>query len=363
MRYKEDWDRALERHKAWWEREIIDRVCISVTAPREEPSFPEPPATLTKKWTDIEYVLTCAEERIKCTYFGGDALPLFLPNLGPDVFSAFFGCPLTFAENTSWVSPIIRDWDEDIPKVRFDEGNHWWKLAKALTAAAVEWGRDKFFVELIDMHTGGDAISAMRGPQNLCMDLVERPDKVKELMERIKPITYHVYEELYGIIQTKMQGSSTWLQVWSPGRTNALQCDFIIMISPEMFREFFLEDLWEQAQWLDHSIYHLDGPGAIRHLDLLLDIPELDAIQWVPGAGAPPMSQWIPLLKRIQKANKGVHISVDPGEIEIILNELSPRGLFIQTYANTVEEADRIVALAAKMSCKKALTTSEPSCL
>ncbi|HHV62147.1 MAG TPA: hypothetical protein GXX51_05855 [Firmicutes bacterium] len=48
------------------------------------------------------------------------------------------------------MSPIIRDWDEDMPKVRFDEENRWWKLVKALTAAAVEWGRGKFFVELID---------------------------------------------------------------------------------------------------------------------------------------------------------------------------------------------------------------------
>lgn len=37
-----------------------------------------------------------------------------------------------------------------MPKVRFDEENRWWKLVKALTAAAVEWGRGKFFVELID---------------------------------------------------------------------------------------------------------------------------------------------------------------------------------------------------------------------
>ena len=63
-------------------------------------------------------------------------------------------------------------------------------------------------------------------------------------------------------------------------------------------------------------------------------------------------------MKRVQKANKGVHISVAPEEVEIILEELAPERLFIQTHANTVEEADRIVDLAAKMSCKKTLITS-----
>ena len=31
---------------------------------------------------------------------------------------------------------------------------------------------------------------------------------------------------------------------------------------------------------------HLDGPGATRHIDALLEVPELTAIQYVIGAGA-----------------------------------------------------------------------------
>ena len=33
MLYKEDWQTAQERLQAWWDREIIDRACIQVTAP------------------------------------------------------------------------------------------------------------------------------------------------------------------------------------------------------------------------------------------------------------------------------------------------------------------------------------------
>lgn len=42
----------------------------------------------------------------------------------------------------------------------------------------------------------------------------------------------------------------------------------------------------------------------MRHVDALLALPKLDGIQWIPGAGAPPVSEWIPLLEHIQAAGK-----------------------------------------------------------
>ena len=56
----------------------------------------------------------------------------------------------------------------------------------------------------------------------------------------------------------------------------------------------------------DQSIYHLDGPGQIPHLDILLEIPELDGIQWVPGAGNPGTgsAEWFPMYRRIQEKGK-----------------------------------------------------------
>jgi hypothetical protein len=34
---------------------------------------------------------------------------------------------------------------------------------------------------------------------------------------------------------------------------------------------------------------NLDGPGTLPHLEDILGISEIDAIQWVPGAGDPPL--------------------------------------------------------------------------
>lgn len=103
----------------------------------------------------------------------------------------------------------------------------------------------------------------------------------------------------------------------------------------------------------DHSVFHLDGYGATRHLDDLLAIPELNAIQWVPGDGAEPMPYWIPLLKRIQAGKKSIHISTRPEDVEILLENLNPEGLMINTYARSIEEAGYLVDMAAKLSARK----------
>ena len=87
-----------------------------------------------------------------------------------------------------------------------------------------------------------------------------------------------------------------------------MQCDFSAMISPVMFERFVVPSLSEQCAWLDRALYHLDGPDCVRHLDLLLQIPNLHAIQWTPGAGEPGAGdpKWFSLYDRILRAGKSI---------------------------------------------------------
>lgn len=96
---------------------------------------------------------------------------------------------------------------------------------------------------------------------------------------------------------------------------------------------------------LDYSIYHLDGPDAIKHLDMILEVKELNAIQWVPGAGKPPARAWTAMLKKIQQAGKSVYIHSPARDVEGILEELSPRGLMInvEDVFESVSEAEAFI--------------------
>ena len=143
--------------------------------------------------------------------------------------------------------------------------------------------------------------------------------------------------------------TTAWLPFYvTNGRYYIPSCDFSIMISSEMYREFFLPELLAEIAWLDRSIYHLDGPGALRHLDTLLDIPKLDAIQFVYGDGAKPASRWIHIFQRIQKTGKNLHISIEPHEVQFFMENLHPEGVMLQTEARSVDEADAILAKIAR---------------
>ena len=112
------------------------------------------------------------------------------------------------------------------------------------------------------------------------------------------------------------------------------------------FDALALPTLQSQCQQLDHVIYHLDGPEEIPHLKSLLRIPELDGIQWIPGehrsnTGDP---QWLPLYKQIQDADKLLVLDKVPfSRVHALLDQLSPKGLLIQTVAPTQQDAELLL--------------------
>ena len=130
-----------------------------------------------------------------------------------------------------------------------------------------------------------------------------------------------------------------------------LQCDLSVMISPEMFGEFIVEELTRTAGWLDHAIYHMDGLEQLRHLDLILAVPGIDMIQWVQVAGQPDITQNLKEVHRIQKAGKGLVVQAYKSQLDTIVREISPYGLdlLIMDAANP-DEADEIVKFVTKNS-------------
>ena len=76
--------------------------------------------------------------------------------------------------------------------------------------------------------------------------------------------------------------------------------DFFYMISKEMFDDVFLPGIISECRFYEKCIYHLDGEGDLRHLDSLLEIGELDGVQWVPGAGNEGFAKHIGTYKKIQ---------------------------------------------------------------
>lgn len=344
--YKPDFEEARAHWEAFWNQEIIDRPCLAVRANREGHEMPPAPPYMDGWDGDFAEAVARWEARASHIYYAGDAMPFIQPSFGPDQFGAFLGADLERSkdayERTSWAVSFVEDWEEALP-IRLDTEALWWKKMLEFMRVAGEASEGKFLVGMLDMHSNLDALASIREPQDLCMDLLDRPDLMHRAMRDVRALYAEVYEGLYEAGNMEGRGSIGWTSFYSPGRFAMTQCDFAIMVSPKMFDEFILPALAEESDFLDHSIYHYDGIGALVHLDSVLSIGSLNGVQWVPGAGNPPQAQWPDLLRRIQHTGKSLHISASPDEIKHLHGILEPEQVYYETSAKNEREADALI--------------------
>jgi 5-methyltetrahydrofolate--homocysteine methyltransferase len=127
------------------------------------------------------------------------------------------------------------------------------------------------------------------------------------------------------------------------------------MISPGMFERFVLPSLEKVSAAIGRSIYHLDGPEEIQHLDMLLAMPYVNAIQWVPLPQPPTAARPYPLqnfadkmslevYRRCLAAGKKVVLTgVNPAQTAEVFGALGGDGVFISTHCPTRSEADALI--------------------
>jgi hypothetical protein len=332
--FKPNYQQTRDRIEAFWKREVLDRplTMFTIARPLEE-QIALPPShhvSPSERWLDAAYQAESALARLSNIDFTiGDALPIAYPNLGPEIFSAFYGCPVHFSDwGTSWTDPILDDWADADP-LTLDWNHPYLLRLDEMTDALLEMGRGKFITGMTDWHPGGDALAAFRDPQRLAVDLIEHPVEVKQLLARVEADYFKMYDHFYKKLRAAGQPITSWLPLLADGKYYIPSNDFSIMISQRMYEEFFLPGLIRECQYLDRSIYHLDGPGALRHLDSILAIPELDALQWVFGAGNEGFERWVWVYQKAQAAGKGIQVTCTLEEVEQVMQVLSPRGLFL----------------------------------
>ncbi|HOE64932.1 MAG TPA: hypothetical protein PLO62_00260 [Candidatus Hydrogenedentes bacterium] len=348
-----DWETRLARQDAFWHRAVLDRpmVCMQWEAPT--PNVPPPPprahATIRDRWMDVEYLAETARAAVANTVYAGDALPSLFPNLGPTVFSAFFGLEPTFAETTTWTTPAIEDWSRT-EHVRFSEQNPYWLKVQEMTRALLEAGKGRFYVGMTDIHPGGDALAAFRGTIELNTDLLLDPEPVKRMLDEVHAVFQHVFQVSNDMLDDAKQACTAWPSIVSSLRWHVPQCDFSCMISKEMFDAFFLDKIRDECRFAEASLYHLDGPNALQHLDSLLEIPELNAVQWIYGAGHGRASDWTHIYKRCQQAGKGIQIvpPIDLDELDWLTTELRPEGVWSAVHVSNADEAEYVLDRIAR---------------
>ncbi|MEI6492633.1 MAG: hypothetical protein WCO94_08810 [Verrucomicrobiota bacterium] len=331
---KPDFDKALQRVEAWFSHAMLDRPPVRFSEHNADfnashtlagRSWPD----LRARWFDAEFQVDYFLESIRGRTFHGETFPVFSPNLGPNVYAAFHGAKLEYGEVTSWVEHCVHG-REDFARLQFSRDNEYFQGIEELTRVALEKCAGKFLVGYTDLHGSLDCVADWRDPQELCFDIIDDPEGVHEMLrianENFLP-TYDYFDE---VLKAHGQLSVAWMGIPSRGKMHIPSCDFTSMVSNEVFDEFFLPSLLAEVRHMTDNVFHLDGKGLLRHLDRILEIPEIQAIQWVQGVGDDlPIMQWLPVIKKIQAAGKGVIVDLHPSELEPFIAETRPEGIYL----------------------------------
>jgi len=351
---------SKKRFDAFWEHEVIDRCVLFLSAPGKSGNQQPQPVSVQQQWMDVDTRVKNAVAQEQTLL--GDGFKGAFPYFGPGCLAACIGSDYVLDESTVWFdqNPIIKDFSA-LPKIEFDPKSEIWQKIMEYTQKACDYGKGKLYTAITDIGGILDVIACLRGTQELLFDLYDYPEEVLALVDRVTDYWETAFNLQWDVISRYQEGCTAWMPLWCRQRYFPLQCDFCAMISPDMFETFVLPNLRRQTEFLDKSVYHLDGAQQIAHLDMILSLPKLTAIQWVPGAGNPNTTSecWYEMYDRIQAAGKGLILGADSGSpssleaIERTLKRLkTTRGVFFSgNYAN-VETAEKVLRIAEDVGAK-----------
>ena len=380
--YKLDWDKTKEKFRNYWNHKNTGRPLMCVIARRPEVEqfsdgtpveggyldqicqgkYYNMPEEL--KWKDMEDKYQNAQ-RIVDRYryfcethaFLGESFPNLNIDFGPGSLAAYLGSDIGFKEDTVWFKKCLDSWD-GVPKLQFDPENKWFKKHLQLAKDCRELAGKDFYVDMPDLMENIDVLASLRGAQDVLMDLLDEPEKVGERIKEVTDCYYDYYNRFYDVIKDEEGGNAyTVFQIWGPGRTVKLQCDFSAMMAPDDFRTYIQPSLKAQSEKADHVLYHLDGPAAIKHMDALMEIDGIDALQWTSGDAGPDgtLPDWDVIYDKAIAAGKSIWVKVYSGEFEDwirnvdrIVKKYGSHSLFLLFPEMSMEQAVYLLDYAEK---------------
>ena len=349
--WKTNLEESKKRYIDWWNQKGI---VISMWehlekdgVPHESILPPHPFANIDQRWFDPIWRAKNLHYQLSKSSFMADILPVANTQLGPGSLAACLGANLEGGEDTIW----IREDTNFDGVIQLNEDNRWWQLHLNLLKECKKLSYGKYFVGCPDLIEGLDTMASLIGTDNVLLNMLMQPEVLQDQLQKINNIYFAVFDRIYDIIREGNEMAFCYFSLWAPGKVTKLQSDISLMISEDDFRIFAQPYLREQAQKIDYTLYHLDGVDAIRHLDAVLEIEELNAVQWTPGVGEPQGGnpRWFDLYKKILANGKSVMANwITLDELEPLLDQVGNQGLHLNIDFKTEHDIEAELKIIQK---------------
>jgi len=343
--FKKNWHDSKKRYIKWWNQQgsIISswsgfsKFSANDVFRGEVPSWAD-------FWSNPECSARYNEYVLANLSYPADILPIARTDLGPGSLCLFLGCGIkAFSDRTVWYSAA--DYDIFKEPLKFN-ANGWWHVQQSIIQKNLEYSSGRYFVGCPDLIENLDVLASLMGTEQLLFALSEKPAQIIEKTFEINQVYFEVYNRIYEMLKDE-EGNFCYgpFNLWAPGKTAKVQCDFSVFISPAMFKEFVVPALTQQCSAMDYTMYHIDGSDELRHLDMLLEIENLKAFEWTPepSVNSGGSAEWFDFYKRILNAGKSLQlIHIRPKEVEPLFENLGTKGLYLAVDCQTPAELERL---------------------
>ena len=346
----------LERHKAFWDMEDVDRPLLRVTRyssgyGQQQPPMELPLADGTMASEDLFHL---EPEMLSPERFSpGDERPSAVPATAGDLFpvrapftkvpwmEAIVGSPIRVSLQSSsmWSESVLgEDWCRDFRSLK---PNDRWRSKLLEFTDFLSANSGSYLVTNTLMRGPSDMVDAFIGEENLCIGIYEHPDEIHELMRMCAEIFIDTARAQLDRISPFHDGYCNQFGIWAPGLSIRTQDDASALVSPTDYAEFMLPPQERMASEFEYSTIHLHS-NSLHVVDAVLN-STIGAVQVSidPQPFGPTVIELLPTFVKMQE-KKPILIEgpMMQSEFDELLNTLSPRGLYV--WAMIESEDDRV---------------------
>ncbi|WP_153307502.1 hypothetical protein [Desulfospira joergensenii] len=326
---------CIERHRAFWENDSIGVPLVFAIA--ENPEFIPKPwvSQKTRKEWDLfpDWHVNRVNNYLNGTCFLADAIPVASLTVGLDITNTavLAGGDYDYSSTQNFIDFKSGGFKLDNPIPLFTPNNALVKDLECCYDKVIHTVKDRAMVNTPTTLDALSSIYGMCGSKTLLTDLVCKKKLIKKRVEEMTEVYLQFYDYFYAYLKEKGYGeSASWFQVFAEGKFESVRCDFSVMISEDMFKEFVIPELVQVCDHMDYSMFNMCSVKHARFVDALADIQSLTGIFWNPEPYIEGVKDYLHVLKKIKK--RGLCLEVVCHSVEdavIVARELGPDGLYV----------------------------------
>ena len=281
---------------------------------------------------------------------GGDLLFSAAPFFGVPWVEAALGCGVFADPGTGSMRSLPPPGFGDNPAVpEFTAENPWVARMLEFIPALGQQSGGRYPVGNTLMRGITDLLSALYGGERFVYRMIDAPDEVREVIERLATFWIAFGRCLLDRLPLFHGGTGSFLYgMWAPGKLIWMQEDAAALLSPKMYDEFILDADRRLAAAFERAIVHLHPTRFIptrRLVETSLSAIELHIDHHGPRAEA----LWDHYQLISERKPLFIWGDVTEADLDFILTHVPHQGLAIGIIVETPEEAHRVWELAARI--------------